>query len=228
MSAVQSKVVLPELGENIEAADVSAVLVAVGDVIQRDQPVIEVETEKASLEVPASADGRVTELLVNAGDTVKVGQLILVVEGGPGPAAEDAPTPEPAPPADAAPEPPAPPQASEAPSSPVVAVPAAARSEAPQIGETVPAAPSVRALARELGLDVRAVPGSGPGGRISRDDVKAHAKQLILAMDPGRVAPALPPAPALPDFSKWGELSSPPRRGSPGRSGRTSGGTWSG
>ncbi len=64
VSVVQSKVVLPELGENIEVADVSAVLVAVGDVIQRDQPVIEVETEKASLEVPASADGRVTELLV--------------------------------------------------------------------------------------------------------------------------------------------------------------------
>ena len=93
MSVVQSKVVLPELGENIEVADVSAVLVAVGDVILRDQPVIEVETEKASLEVPASADGRVSELLVNAGDTVKVGQVILVVEGDPGRAAEDTPEP---------------------------------------------------------------------------------------------------------------------------------------
>ena len=77
-----SEVVLPELGENIETADVSAVLVSVGDSIRRDQPLIEVETEKASLEVPAPVDGRVTALHVAAGDTIKVGQAILVLEGG--------------------------------------------------------------------------------------------------------------------------------------------------
>jgi pyruvate dehydrogenase E2 component (dihydrolipoamide acetyltransferase) len=198
MSVAQNKVVLPELGENIEVADVSAVLVAVGDVIQRDQPVIEVETEKASLEVPAPADGRVTELLVVAGDTVKVGQVILVVEGEPARAAEETRAPTPAPPAAAAPEP-----QREMPA-------AAARSEAPRIGETVPAAPSVRALARELGLDIRAVPGSGRGGRISRDDVKVYAKQRILAMEPGRVVPVPPSTPALPDFSKWGAVAREP------------------
>jgi pyruvate dehydrogenase E2 component (dihydrolipoamide acetyltransferase) len=209
MSVVQSKVVLPELGENIEAADVSAVLVAVGDVIRRDQPVIEVETEKASLEVPASAAGRVAELLVHAGDTVKVGQVILVVEGEPGEAADRAPTPTSAPTAATPPDPEPEPPAVVPPSTAARAVPVA-QLAAPQIGGTVPAAPSVRALARELGLAIRAVPGSGRGGRISRDDVKAYAKQLILAMEPGRLAPVLPSAPALPDFSRWGEVEREP------------------
>ena len=68
----------------------------------------------------------------------------------------------------------------------------------------------MRALARELGLEIRAVPGSGRGGRISRDDVKVYAKQLILAMEPGRVAPAPQSAPALPDFSRWGEVAREP------------------
>jgi len=71
---------LPELGENIDAVEVSAVLVAVGDSVKRDQPVIEVETEKASLEVPAPSDGKVTELLVSKGDQIKVGQVVLRLE----------------------------------------------------------------------------------------------------------------------------------------------------
>ncbi len=62
---------LPELGENIDTVEVSAVLVAVGDSVKRDQPVIEVETEKASLEVPAPAAGKITELLVSKGDQIK-------------------------------------------------------------------------------------------------------------------------------------------------------------
>jgi pyruvate dehydrogenase E2 component (dihydrolipoamide acetyltransferase) len=202
---------LPELGENIREVDVSAVLVAVGDRIRRDQPVIEVETEKASLEVPASADGRVAELLVRAGDTIKVGQVILVIEAdvgagekraATGPAAgAGAQAPDAAPSAaeraaEAPATPSAIPEALPAPRpAPVIAFPAAR----PGIGEAVPAAPSVRALARELGIDIRRVPGTGTGGRISRDDVKAHAKRLI--QDAGRPGPAVP---ELPDFSKWG------------------------
>ena len=198
---MESKVLLPELGENIEAADVSAVLVSVGDRIERDQPVIEVETEKASLEVPASAEGRITELLVHTGDTVKVGQVILVVQGEAVQAAAATA------PAKASPAP-SPPEERAAPSRPAPeAVPPAAvpRSEVSQIREAVPAAPSVRALARELGVEIRTVPGSGRGGRISRDDVKAFAKRLILAM-PVHPGPAPPSGPPLPDFAKWGEI----------------------
>jgi len=174
------------------------VLVSVGDLIRRDQPVIEVETEKASLEVPASAEGRVAALLVSTGDTIKVGQAILVVEGTAkavaAPAREEKP--ETASPDDTA----------------VLAFPAASRPPTrPEIGESVPAAPSVRALARELGVEIRVVTGSGRGGRITRDDVKAHAKQIVRAASaPGAASSSSFSVPPLPDFSKWGEVSREP------------------
>jgi pyruvate dehydrogenase E2 component (dihydrolipoamide acetyltransferase) len=204
---------LPELGENVETADVAAVLVAAGDVVQRDQPVIEVETEKASLEVPATCEGRVAEVRVKRGDKVSVGDVILVVEAVPGEAAAT-PTdakPEkkrrrkPAPPREQAEreaEDEAPPAADDA---AVVAFPRAGSREEPEIGETAPAAPAVRALARELGVDVADVPGSGPDGRISRDDVKAYVKRLVShrgAPDSGRAQRE----PSLPDFGRWGPV----------------------
>ena len=210
-----NEVVLPELGENIETAEVSAVLVSVGDTIRRDQPVIEVETEKANLEVPAPAEGRVVELCVAAGDTIKVGQPILVVDGEAGPRiAADQTATAPANEAAATTGP-------VAPSTSAAADRAAADRDAaiitfrtttaetpPEIGETVPAAPSVRALARELGVDIHQVPGTARGGRITRDDVKAHAKRLIGGIS----APAagLPTSRPLPDFSRWGEVSREP------------------
>ena len=75
-----TELTLPELGENIETVDVSSVLVAVGDVVRADDPVIEVETEKASLEVPVNCSGRIVELRVREGDKLRVGEVILVVE----------------------------------------------------------------------------------------------------------------------------------------------------
>ena len=75
-----SQLKLPELGEGVDVVDVSAVLVGVGDFVKRDQPVIEVETEKASLEVPSTADGKVAEVLVKAGEQIKVGQTILRID----------------------------------------------------------------------------------------------------------------------------------------------------
>jgi pyruvate dehydrogenase E2 component (dihydrolipoamide acetyltransferase) len=188
---------LPELGENIETVDVSAILVSVGDQVRLDQPVIEVETEKASLEVPSTFEGRVEKLLVSAGDKVAVGQVLLVVETVPGAAAKEAIS-EPA-----TPEPVTPVPAPEAPSA-AVAPPS---SRPAVIGTPVPAAPSVRALARELGVEIAGVPGTGRGGRISRDDVKAHAKRLIS----GAATPAGPAsAPELPDFSRWGAVRREP------------------
>ncbi len=191
-----SQLKLPELGENIEAVDVSAVMVSVGDLIRPDQPVIEVETEKASLEVPANCGGRVTELRVKQGDQVKVGQVILVVDS----AVEK--TTDTPPESDA--EPPSTPQPAST-TAPVIAFPSRPVPEKKELGDPVPAAPSVRALARELGVDIRTVPGTGRKGRISRDDVKARAKNLIRgALNPGQ--PGLTAPASLPDFSQWGPV----------------------
>jgi len=202
-----SELKLPELGEGIDAVDVSAVLVAVGDLVSLEQPVIEVETEKASLEVPADSAGRVVELLVRVGDKVRVGQTILKVEGGgiaagaPATERHGEPVPVPAP------------RAAESEARPdeataeVVEFPHAAVAAPPTLAPPVPAAPSVRALARQLGVDVARVRGTGPGGRISREDVKAAAKAIIT----GKGAPvASATAPELPDFSTWGPVEREP------------------
>ena len=92
------KFALPDLGENIESGDVIRILVDVGDSLAEDQIVIELETDKAVIEVPSSVDGTVTEILVQQGDTIAVGQPILEVDAGEAPAVEEAsPAPEPAP-----------------------------------------------------------------------------------------------------------------------------------
>jgi pyruvate dehydrogenase E2 component (dihydrolipoyllysine-residue acetyltransferase) len=227
---------IPELGENITAGDVLRVLVKVGDEVARDQPVVELETDKATIEVPSSVAGRVKELRVKAGDRVEVGQVVLTVEAGAGSgdqaAPASAPAASPASTAQASPAAPAAaPAAADAPSRPrgeVVDIsraprraPAAAASTEPRANEAlpprpnVPAAPSVRRLARELGLDIQDVPGTGQAGRISQDDVIAHAKRVITSRPGGGAVPAggAASAPPLPDFTKWGEVERQPLRG---------------
>jgi pyruvate dehydrogenase E2 component (dihydrolipoamide acetyltransferase) len=274
---------LPELGENITAGDVLRVLVKAGDTLAKDQPVLELETDKATIEVPSSVAGQVTDVKVKEGDKVKVGQAILSVEDG-APSREAAPPAEPAKPARSAAKAPEPAQSGkgakpgEAP--PAEAIPARGGAVAANSGEKVtdepgfeqhvegvrrepvtdkagvskraieqaepieatapgvraaqadsrkvvditrgaraaaepaapeapaaPAAPSVRRMARELGVDVDQVAGSGPDGRISIEDVKAHAKRLIGAAT-GASVPTVP----LPDFSRWGAVERQPIR----------------
>ncbi len=194
------KFALPDLGENIESGDVIRILVDVGDRLAEDQTVIELETDKAVIEVPSSVDGTITEILVQQGDTIAVGQPILEVEGTTAPAVEETP-----------------PAVEETPSSPISAEeptptpipPAPVVEEAPSAPTPtdgpVPAAPSTRRLAREIGVDIAQVQGSGPGGRISIDDVKAHSKKLhaTRAAAPTTAAP-------LPDFSQWGAVERQP------------------
>ena len=181
---------LPDLGENIESGDVIRILVAIGDRLAEDQTVIELETDKAVIEVPSSIDGVVTEILVQPGDTIAVGQPILAVEAtsAEAPVAEE----EEAAPAPIAQEREDAPVAEEAPPAPTPDAP-------------VPAAPSTRRLAREIGVDIAQVQGTGPGGRISIDDVKAHSKKLhtTRAVAPAEAAP-------LPDFSQWGAVEHQP------------------
>ena len=208
---------LPELGENIETGDVVRVLVAVGDTIAADQPVVELETDKATIEVPSPAAGSVSRVAVKEGDTVAVGQLILVIiepdaesETGAGAGVEEQPdTPRPptveapmaaASPVDAPSQAPAGPQAATETSAPA---PDAPRPPAYSGGRTVLAAPSVRRLAREFGVEIGEVPGSGARGRVVADDIKAYAKRALQQVRQGRV-PATEPE--LPDFSKWGTV----------------------
>jgi pyruvate dehydrogenase E2 component (dihydrolipoamide acetyltransferase) len=209
---------LPELGENIEKGDVVRVLVAVGDPIKVDQSVLELETDKATIEVPSSVAGVVKEIRVKAGDKVKVGQVVLVADEAAAAAPKAAPVaPAPIPDRTAA----APPEAvatvaDSTPRHEVIPIsarvaPAAAARSAPAVssGPLVPAAPSVRKFARELGVDIRGVGGTGPGGRIGQDDVKDHVRHELGGGGAARALQALP----LPDFSKYGEVDVKPMSG---------------
>ena len=213
---------LPELGENIAAGDVLRILVNVGDTIAKDQSVLELETDKATIEVPSSIAGKVKEIKVKAGDKVKVGQAILSVEdGAAAPAAAPAKPAAPAPVQAAAPPPPPPPAAPVEPSRPekVVDISRGVRpaAEPPahgaSSGPSAPAAPSVRRMARELGVDINDVSGTDADGRISIEDVKAHAKRLITQGPPAGAAGPRVAAEPLPDFSKWGAVERQPMRG---------------
>ncbi|MBO1435940.1 2-oxo acid dehydrogenase subunit E2 [Meiothermus sp. CFH 77666] len=200
---------LPDLGDNVTSAVVVGVLIKEGDTIEAGQPVLELETDKAVMEAPASEGGTVSKVMVKPGDEVKSGQVIAVL-GGTAPSAE---TPKPAP---ATPPPPTPaPAAAQPASTPSVAqppsVPAPPRSAASLPGapagqrRLIPAAPSVRRLAREMGVNLLEVVGSGPAYRISESDVKrfASGEAPVLAPAP---QPSSPSAPALPDFSKFGPV----------------------
>lgn len=217
---------IPNLGDGIKGGDVLNVLVKVGDAVAKDQGVVELETDKATIEVPSSVAGTVTEVKIKKGDKVTVGQPILVLQGGqagtaPAPAAASAPAAQPAEAAPAAPNFGAKPAAKAGGPAEVVDIsrgarPAAAAATAPAMPPAVdtrppaPAAPSVRRLARQLGLDIHAVTGTGPSGRISAEDVMAHAKQVITSRPSGGGG-ALP-AVILPDFSKWGAIDRQPMR----------------
>ena len=175
---------LPELGENIEGGDVVGVLVAVGDVVTEGQSILEIEAGKASMEIPSPADGTITAVHVAQGDTIEVGQLAFSIEGG-----AAAPAPEPKKEAKAEPAAEAP--VEEAPAPVVEEVPAPAPKAAPAptpvaAEKAVSAAPNVRRLARELGVDIHDVVPSTPGGRINLEDVKHFAKASLDGGGPKR------------------------------------------
>ncbi len=281
---------LPELGEQIAGGDVLRVLVAAGDTVAKDQTVIELETDKATIEVPSSVAGKVADVKVKVGDKVKVGQVILSLESG-GDDAAAAPAAAKAPAAEAKPKAAAPaaragsgnqpaavsakdaaedtesePQDEEAlddepgleqnvpgerqpagkaaakadksgviepgPDAPaatdarpasnaqashkVVDINRGARPPADQAARDLPvapAAPSVRRMARELGIDINQVAGSGPNGRVSIEDVKAHTKAVVTAVTAtGTGIAGSAAAIALPDFARWGEVERQPMR----------------
>jgi pyruvate dehydrogenase E2 component (dihydrolipoamide acetyltransferase) len=222
---------LPELGENIDQGDLVRLMISPGSKVSEGQPVMELETDKAVVEVPSSVSGTVKEIQVKEGQKVKVGQVIFTLEGG----------------ASAQPE-----KAKHAPVEHIseqhearLSIQAAIQAEgktpaqvflpdqpqpsAPkafampeQLGKVAgtehrapaPAAPHVRRLAREVGVDIYEVKGSGPGGRISEDDVKAHAKALLISVAAAQSSQGRQFAqPELPDFTKFGKVERVSMRG---------------
>jgi pyruvate dehydrogenase E2 component (dihydrolipoamide acetyltransferase) len=184
---------VPELGENVESATVVEVLVKAGDAIRCEQSVLSLETDKAAFEMPSNVEGTVDTILVKPGDEVKVGQVVLRVRDGS--AKSTAP---------AAPAAPAAPSAKAKPTAPSVesASPSSSPTRPPATG--VAASPSVRRLARERGIDLQKVSGSGPGGRVGAEDLAAHARGVSGA------AAGEGAAEALPDFTRFGPVEVEP------------------
>ncbi len=221
---------IPNLGDNVDSGEVISVLVKEGDVIAKDDPVMELETGKATIEVPSEVSGKIVKLHVKAGDTVAPDQVALTVDSGG--AADDSTAEEPKETEKAA-EPEAEtdePAQNDADKKPAESVkpaakeedddPAAAPKEAAVAtasepvtdGNRVPvaAAPSVRKFAREIGVVISEVKGQGPQGRIRLEDVKAHAKQRLSGVGTAPAAGGGVVVPPLPDFTKWGKVQRQP------------------
>jgi pyruvate dehydrogenase E2 component (dihydrolipoamide acetyltransferase) len=223
---------LPELGENISQGDLVRLMIAPGAKVSEGQPVMELETDKAVVEVPSSVSGVVKDVKVKEGEKIKVGQVIFTLEGG-------AAAPPPVRPSSAPVEhvsgqhgarlafqaairaegkteeqalPPDQPQ----PVQPAFTMPTQLGKVAgTEHRQPIPAAPHVRRFAREVGVDIYEVKGSGPGGRISEDDIKAYAKALLSAAATAAQAPLAGhfAQPKLPDFGKWGKVERVSMRG---------------
>ena len=188
---------VPDIGD-FKDVPVITVLVKVGDTIAAEDPLIELESDKATMEVPSPVAGRIASIVVKEGDRVSEGSVILTVEaeGSAAAAAASAPTSAPA-------------------AAPAASVPAAAAPAAPAVTDSgfnkAHASPSIRAFARQLGIDLAKINGSGRKGRILRDDVTAALKASAVPVAAASGGAALsggmgiPPIPVV-DFSKFGPV----------------------
>jgi pyruvate dehydrogenase E2 component (dihydrolipoamide acetyltransferase) len=213
---------LPSIGEGVNQADVAEVLVKTGDVIAADQIVAELETEKAVVELRCPHAGKVSAVHIKAGDTMAVGAKVLTIESTSDAAVEEQ--------AAAPNSPPAPSKAeagSSKSASPAKSTATAVKAAAQEIivappGENgngtgrapAPAAPSTRRLARELGVDLHEIRGTGPGGRITQEDVQGYVRNRLkgISVPASRAASSGMPVlgsiapPPLPDFGRFGVI----------------------
>jgi pyruvate dehydrogenase E2 component (dihydrolipoamide acetyltransferase) len=207
---------LPDLGEGLHEAEIREVLVSVGDTVTEGETVLRVETDKATVDVPSPYDGTVQEIKAQAGDVVAVGAPLIIIGDGASeeeaePAAEEAEA------------------EAEQPDQPAKkAEPPQQQTPAADGERPVPASPATRRLARELDVDLQRVEGSGPGGRVTSEDVRSFAEEgpepeakapegaeaeEKQAETAERSEPALPvTAPKLPDFTRWGTVERVPLR----------------
>ncbi|WP_417378136.1 2-oxo acid dehydrogenase subunit E2 [Gimesia sp.] len=201
---------LPEVSEGVETADVGQISVAVGDTVEQGQVLMDIETDKAVVQLESPYSGTIAELKVSEGDSVSIGAVLLSIEesnGAPSaPAAEKPAEPKAAAPEPAKAEQPAPSEAKE--ESKPAAQPAAAKpASTVSSGDKppVPAGPATRKLARKLGVDLHQVTGSEPGGRVTQEDVENYVKNLIANGSPAGGGGGIT-VPPLPDFTQFGEV----------------------
>jgi len=193
---------LPDLGEGVHEGEVLAVHVSVGQEVKEGDIILEVETDKAAVEIPSPFSGRVSEVLVKPGDIVKVGDVMMIFSNGEQVAVPDVKKPKKYP-------------AEAAETEKTTVLEKAGEKRGP-----VPASPATRRLARELGVDLHQVEPTGAGGRVTADDVRTFAdtgKKKAKGAAPTEVvaaeAPQITiPTAALPDFSKWGPVERVPFR----------------
>jgi pyruvate dehydrogenase E2 component (dihydrolipoamide acetyltransferase) len=214
-----TEIAVPDIGDYTDVP-VIEVHVSPGDVVAEEDPLVTLESDKATMDVPSTASGQVQDVRVNVGDTVSEGTVIVVVGGdGAGPlttppslvgqqepppeATPGGPAPAPAPAVEGPPAPAAPAQAAPAPAAPAGAI-------ADFTGAH--ASPSVRRLARELGVDLNTVKGTGEKGRITKEDLLAAVRGPAAAAAPAAAAPAGAGIPEIPaqDFSKFGPVETVP------------------
>ncbi len=198
------RVLVPDLGD-FESVDVVEVLVHTGDAVRAEQSLITLESDKATMDVPAPLAGRVQEVAVRAGDKVAKGDTILALE-----VTEEATPAAPQPAAGARVAAPAQVSSSPAPSPASAAPPSLApRDEDPAAFTKAYASPAVRSYARELGVDLVRVRGSGRKGRVLKADVQGFVQEALARRPAASAGGALPPMPAI-DFSKFGPIERQP------------------
>ncbi|HWY74203.1 MAG TPA: 2-oxo acid dehydrogenase subunit E2, partial [Verrucomicrobiae bacterium] len=205
---------LPNLGEGADSGTVVTLFVKEGDRIEKDQPVIELENEKAVATIPSTTSGVITKVFVKTGDKIAAGQRIISVGESGGTASPVSATP-----AEARSESPAkrpaataPIKKSEAPAAKTTETETEVAEPAAQSNGQVAAAPSIRKMAGDLGIDLTKIRGSARGGRIVLADVRAYIARLIKGVEKPKPGPPseVKPAPERIDFSKWGEVSKKP------------------
>ncbi len=220
---------IPEVSDGVLEGTVVDIAVTVGDRVEEDQTLLELETDKAVIAIPSPFAGKITAIKVAQGDSVPIGTVIMLIEASEDSSAEPAAaasTTEVKPEPDKAPEPARTAVTEAEPEPPAKVAPQARAAKAlPEVDLTpvrrgdrvAPAAPSVRRLARDLGVDIYQVQGTGPGGRISQTDVRNFVRDTMQRITGGGPVPVvhgefpgLHAQRPLPDFSRWGEVSREP------------------
>lgn len=198
---------LPQLAEGVDKGEIVSILVKVGDSVDIDTPLVEVESGKATLPVPSDVKGTITKILVKEGDTAQVGQGIFELSGeGEAPSEEKAPAKaDDSAQKDANAEKSPAEEAKGQPTGEVTIAQSVPPAPVKRSGDVIPAGPAVRRIARELGIDLGIVQGTGKNGRILVEDLDPYIRGYIQQRGGGS-AVAASPAIELPDFAKFGPI----------------------